>query len=337
MAARLVRVGVQNVVERSFKHYLASESASVRSYIYYIVGSTHYVLVVLYYYYRVVELLQLAQHMYQSVGVAAVQSDTRLVEYVDRAYERASEIGGEIDALALAAAKRVGGTVERKVAQPYVEQKLQTVVYLREQSLCYLCLVLAELEVCEPFFQVHHGHLHQFGYAHAAYLHPCCLLLESGAMAQGADRLATIAALQHAVLYLVLVFLDHLEERVDAHPIAYVAVAVGRQSVPQHVLLRSCQVEVRFEYGKLVGCCPAAEFCLPCSQLFAVPALHASVVYAQRRIGHNQLLVDAYHLAESLALGTRSCRRVECEHAVGRLLKRDAVLLKRGGKVVADI
>ena len=145
MAARLVRVGVQDVVERSFKHYLATESACVRPYVYYIVGSTHYVLIVLHYYHRVVKLLQLAQHVYQPVGVAAVQSDARLVEYVDRAYERASEIGGEIDALALAAAKRVGGAVEREVAQSYVEQKLQTVVYLREQSLCYLSLVLAEL------------------------------------------------------------------------------------------------------------------------------------------------------------------------------------------------
>ena len=156
-------------------------------------------------------------------------------------------------------------------------------------------------------------------------------------MACGADCLATIAALQHAVLYLVLVLLDHLEERVNAYTVAYVAVAVGRQSVPQHVLLRSCQVEVRLEYGEFVGCCPAAEFGLPCSQLLAVPALHASVVHAQRRIGHNQLLVDAYHLAESLTLGTGSCGRIECEHAVGRLLKRDAVLLKRGGEIVADI
>ena len=44
-----------------------------------------------YNYYRVTELLQLAQHINQAVGVTAVQTDTGFVEDIEATYKTASQ------------------------------------------------------------------------------------------------------------------------------------------------------------------------------------------------------------------------------------------------------
>ena len=49
--------------------------------------------------------------------VAGVQADGRLVEHVEHAGEVGAELGGEPDALGLAAGERLGGPVERKIAE----------------------------------------------------------------------------------------------------------------------------------------------------------------------------------------------------------------------------
>ena len=47
-----------------------------------IVGGTDYLFVVFHHYYRIAQLLQLAQYVYQPVRIAAMKTDTRFVQDV---------------------------------------------------------------------------------------------------------------------------------------------------------------------------------------------------------------------------------------------------------------
>ena len=76
-----------------------------------------------------------------------MQTDARLVEDVERAHERTAQRGGQLDALAFAAAERVGGAVEGEVVQTDVEEELQTGVDFGEQSVGNSCIVAFELQL----------------------------------------------------------------------------------------------------------------------------------------------------------------------------------------------
>ena len=71
----------------AFENNLAAQSSGVRTNVYQVIGRTYYLLVVFYYNHCVVESLELFQHVYKTLSVAAVQSDARFVEYIDRADE----------------------------------------------------------------------------------------------------------------------------------------------------------------------------------------------------------------------------------------------------------
>ncbi len=50
-------------------------------------------------YYGVAQLLQLSQHLDESGGVSAMESDTWFVEDIYAAYQRRTQAGGQVDAL----------------------------------------------------------------------------------------------------------------------------------------------------------------------------------------------------------------------------------------------
>ena len=81
----------------------AAATSGVGAYVDQMVGRADYLLVVLYDDHRVADVAQAAEHTDQAVGVARMEPDARLVENVERPYEAAPELCGQIDALALAA------------------------------------------------------------------------------------------------------------------------------------------------------------------------------------------------------------------------------------------
>ena len=87
--------------------------------------------------------------------------------------------------------------------------------------------MLVELQLFEPFLQSDDRHLHQVRDAAASYLDIVSLGLQAGTMTYRTDGLTTIAAHHDAVLYLVLVLLDHLEEVVYAGPVMQVLAHVA--------------------------------------------------------------------------------------------------------------
>ena len=155
-------------------------------------------------------------------------------------------------------------------------------------------------------------------------------------MTFGTGSLAAISAHHDPILYLVLVFLHHLEEGVNRHLVVNVLMALRGQPVPQLVLLVLSQVIVRFEDGEIILGSSSAELVFPHLHLLAVPANHTAVVNRQCGVGDDQVFVDADNLAEALTFRTSSYGRIEREEIVRRFLKRHAVSFETHGEIIDD-
>ena len=138
----LGRVGGGIFRMRTGIYQSAAQASGIRTDVYQIVGSPHDLLVVLHHYHGVAQFLQLSQHLDQSVGVTAVQTDARLIQDIHAAHQRGSQVGGQVDALAFTSRKGVGQSVERKISQSHIQQELQAMGNLGEQALGYLLLVV---------------------------------------------------------------------------------------------------------------------------------------------------------------------------------------------------
>ena len=145
-------------------------------------------------------------------------------------------------------------------------------------------------------------------------------------MAFGAERLSAVACQHHTVLYLVLIFLHHLEEGVDA-------LKVGCP-FPQHPALLVGQFIIGSEDGEAGFLGSVYHHIPPFAHLFAPPAYNGSIIDGQGAVGYHEMLVDADDFPESLAYGTCADGRVEGEHLVVRLLEDDAVRLELGAEPV---
>ena len=83
------------------KDDVAAQSPSVFAYVDDVVGLAHDFLVVLYDDNGVAQLLQLAQHVDESLCVARVQAYAWFVEYVHATHQTRAQTRGQVDALAL--------------------------------------------------------------------------------------------------------------------------------------------------------------------------------------------------------------------------------------------
>ena len=191
-----------------------------------------------------------------------------------------------------------------------------------------------EFQTVEPLLEANDGHLHEVGDAAAADLYIVGFGLQTGAVTDGTIRLSPVAGKHHAVLDLILIILQHLEELVDARFL--LRVLIGRKSVPQPVFLSLGEVHVGFEDGEIIVGGMTDEPLLPLFHLIPVPADDTAVIDGERGVGDDQFLVDTDDASEALTLGTGACGRVEGEHLVVGLLEGDAVGLETHGEIVED-
>ncbi len=98
---------LEHVLQRALRHDLAPVDARAGAQIDHVVGGADRVLVVLDHDHRVAEVAQPLQRFQQPVVVALVEADAGLVEHVEHAAEARTDLAGEADALALAAADSV--------------------------------------------------------------------------------------------------------------------------------------------------------------------------------------------------------------------------------------
>ena len=97
----------------------------------------------------VAEVLEPDEGLDQPLVVALVQPDARLVEHVEHADQPRADLGGQPDALCLAAGQRGGRPVEREVVETDVEEEAQPLLDLLEHALGDLPLAVGQLEVVE--------------------------------------------------------------------------------------------------------------------------------------------------------------------------------------------
>ena len=147
--------------------------------------------------------------------------------------------------MAFTTRKRVAQSVQGEVTQAYVLEELDAVVDFRQDALGDGGIVLIQLQVAEELLQVVDRQVHQLGDGASAYLYIAGFLLQTGAVAGRTIGFPPIACQHHAVLNLILVLLQHLEEGVDA--------SLFSRAVPQIVLLLLSKLIVRSEDGEVVS------------------------------------------------------------------------------------
>src|SRR5580658_2624957 len=95
------------------------------AHVYEMIGFEHRLAIVLDHQHGVAELLEALERREQALIVALMKSDRRLVEDVEHADEARADLSGETDTLALAAGEAARRTVERKVLETDVGEKVQ--------------------------------------------------------------------------------------------------------------------------------------------------------------------------------------------------------------------
>ena len=96
---------------------LAAEASRARPQVDHVVGRRDGVGVVLHHDHGVAQVAQAAQRPEQALVVALVQADARLVEDVEHADQARADLGGQPDALGLAAGERRGAAAQREVVE----------------------------------------------------------------------------------------------------------------------------------------------------------------------------------------------------------------------------
>ena len=195
-----------------------------------------------------------------------MQSDGGLVEYVERSDERAAQRGGQVDALCLAATQRVGGSIQREVAQSHADKIVGTGAQLFHQARRDGLLTVGQLQRLDPLCKVADGHTYQFGDTFSADFDVVGIFAQPAAVAVGTDGLAAEACQHHTVLYLVVLRLHPFEEAVDAFPVAV--------AVPQDVVFLLRQLVVRLVDGETHARRQLDEHLLPFVHLLAAPTDH---------------------------------------------------------------
>ena len=119
-------------VDRAAVHDVAAVLARARADVDRPVRGADRVLVVLDDDQRVAQVAQPGERLDQPAVVALVQPDGRLVQHVQHADQPGADLGGQPDALRLAAGERARRAVQRQVVQPDVEQEAQPGLHLLE-------------------------------------------------------------------------------------------------------------------------------------------------------------------------------------------------------------
>ena len=137
---------------------------------------------------------------------------------------------------------------------------------------------IAVRHLSEYLVELADGHVGEVRDGVTAEFDVLSLLPEAVAVACRASGLAAIVGEHDAVLYLILVALDHAEEGVDAY-LQFLGhgLLVGI-AVPEDVLLLLRQVVVGLKDGELLGALAFAEHALPLAHLFTAPTLDGAVI-----------------------------------------------------------
>ncbi len=285
----------------------------------------------------VAHVAQAHQGLDEPVVVALVQADGRLVEHVQHADQAGADLGGEPDALGLAAGEGARGAVQREVVQADVHQELQPLVDLLEDPLGDLLLAGVELHLAQEVGAVADRHGRDLGDRAALDRDGEDDRLQARALTGRAGHLAHVAleALAAAVaLRLLVAPLDERHgalERGGVRALAAVAVAVahvdlGAVAVEDRLLGALRQTGPRDVRTEAEGVGERAD--QPAEVLLGVavrPGVDGALVEGLLLVRDDQLGVDLHARTDAGAVGAGAEGRVEGERAGLQLLERQVV------------
>ena len=114
-----------DVLQRTLGHHVTAQDAGPGADVNDLVCGAHGVLVVLDNDERVAEVPEVLEGIQELVVVPLVQADGRLVEDIEHAHEAGADLGGQADALALAAGEGGRGPGQRQIAEAHVLEEAQ--------------------------------------------------------------------------------------------------------------------------------------------------------------------------------------------------------------------
>ena len=173
---------------------MAAMDAGARADVEHVVGGADGVLVVLHHDHGVAEVAQALERLQQPRIVALVQPDRGLVEHIEDAGQAGADLGGEPDALALAARQRAGGARQREIFEPDIDQEFEPLADFLEHARRDLVLLGGERsgQLGEPFAGALDRHLGDFADMQAADFHAQRLRLEAIAVAGRARNVGEV-------------------------------------------------------------------------------------------------------------------------------------------------
>ena len=298
---------------------------------------------------RIAQVAQILQGRDELVVVALVQADAGFVQNIQHTGQRTADLGGQADALALAAGQCACRAGQRQVIQTHALQKLQAVLDLLHDLPADLFLLFGQIRLIfrdEAQF-IPDGHLAEFADVFVPDGHGQHHRLQAAAMAvraldaghEAADlflhplavRLAE-AALQIFDDALKGVVVDAAAELVGAVHLdlfAVGAVQKGVDGLRAHLIDGRIQREtVLFAQAKIVHLADGAFGVIPAA------GLDGSLPDGQAPVGQDALLIHPHERAQTGALFAGTQRVVEGEQPGRQVADGDAVF--RAGKVLAE-
>ena len=220
----------------ALSHHLAAVDAGAGAEVDQPVGLAHRLLVVLDHQHGVAEVAHPLQRRQQLAVVSLVQPDRRLVEDVEHAHQLGADLGGQADALRLAARQRAGGAVEGQVVEAHRGEEAEAVGDLLQDLGGDVLLALGQRERAEPGERVLDRERHHLDDVAVADAHRERLAPQPPAAAVGArghrhEALDLGAALERVGL--AVEALEHLDQPLERGAV-----------LPQRALADELEVEL---------------------------------------------------------------------------------------------
>src|SRR5256886_4808713 len=269
---------------------------------------------------RVAQIAQPPERVEGRAVVALMEPDRRLVEDIEDADQARADLGGEPDALALAAGERARRPVEGEVLEAHVGQEAQALANLLQHAPRDGRLALAELEGVEEDGGVLDGERHHVGDGLARDLEterlgPQARALAHRARALGHERLDLAAA--------VLRFAPPVPSPRDLPHALETAVAVAVQN---HVAHGLPELGPRLVERELVALGERAARLLEVDVLATRPRRQRAGRERAVGVGHPPLRAHLQARADAAALRAGAVRAVERGHPRRHLGEGDATV-----------
>ena len=141
------RRALEQVVDGAGADHLAAVPSRPGPEVDHVVRLPDGLLVVLHHHHRVAQVAQAVQGGQEAVVVALVQADARFVEHVEDPDQAGADLGGQPDALGLAAGQGPALAVQGQVVQPHVDQEPQAAADLLEDLVGDALLLFRQVQV----------------------------------------------------------------------------------------------------------------------------------------------------------------------------------------------